>query len=70
MEIQEIEVTIGKDGKVQIHVLGAAGRTCLDLTKGLEQALGGTVLDRTMTAESLEDPNLPLPPGIEIKPGK
>jgi hypothetical protein len=55
MEIQEIEVTIGKNGQVQIHVRGAKGKKCLDLTRELEQALGAAVVDREMTSESLED---------------
>ena len=54
MEIQEIEVTIGKDGQVQIQVRGAKGLQCLTLTKELEEALGGDIVSRVMTSESLE----------------
>ncbi|MBE0700029.1 MAG: DUF2997 domain-containing protein [Anaerolineaceae bacterium] len=59
MEIQEIEVTIGKDGQVQIQVRGVQGMKCLELTKELEEALGGNILARVMNAEAVED---------EIKP--
>ena len=55
MELQEIEVIIGKDGQVQIQVRGVKGTKCLELTKELEEALGGEILARVMTPESLED---------------
>jgi len=55
MEIQEIEVTIGKDGQVQIQVRGVQGTECLALTKELEEALGGNILSRVMTAEAGEE---------------
>lgn len=56
MEIQEIEVTIAKDGSVQIAVRGVKGKACLDLTQDLEQALGGVVLSREMTPEADDHP--------------
>jgi hypothetical protein len=55
MEIQEIEVTIGKDGQVQIQVRGVKGMKCLELTKELEEALGGNILARVMSAEASEE---------------
>ena len=55
MEIQEIEVTIGKTGQVQIHVRGAKGKKCLDLTRDLEQALGAAVLNREFTSEAQDE---------------
>ena len=58
MELEEIEVVIGKDGQVQITVRGAHGTKCLELTRELEEALGGDILSRIMTPEALED-NLP-----------
>ena len=54
MELQEIEVFIDKDGKVRIEVRGVKGMSCLDLTKDLEEALGGEVEDREMTPEAYE----------------
>jgi hypothetical protein len=55
MELQEIEVTIGKDGKVEIQVRGVKGLKCLELTKELEEALGGKILARIMTPEAAEE---------------
>ena len=52
MEIEEIDVVIAPDGKVQIHVNGVSGTKCLDLTRALEIALGGQVDSREMTADS------------------
>jgi len=71
MDIQEIEVTIDKNGQVQIHVIGATGTTCLDLTKGLEAALGGQVLLRQMTPEA-QDNELgnPIDQTLQIKSSK
>jgi hypothetical protein len=54
MELQEIEVFIDKDGKVRIEVRGAKGMSCLDLTKDLEEALGGEIEEREMTPEAYE----------------
>jgi hypothetical protein len=55
MELQEIEVTIGKDGQVQIQVRGVKGRKCLEITKELEEALGGEILARVMSPEADEN---------------
>lgn len=57
MEIQEVEVVVGKDGRVELTVRGVKGQACLDLTRALETALGGVVLSREMTPEALEEPN-------------
>jgi hypothetical protein len=57
MELQEIEVTIGKDGQVQIQVRGVKGLKCLEITKELEEALGGEILARIMSPEALEQDN-------------
>ena len=40
MELQEVDVIIEKDGQVRIEVRGVKGPSCLDLTRGLEEALG------------------------------
>jgi hypothetical protein len=52
MEIQEIEVVIGKDGEVKIEVHGVKGESCLDLTADLEAALGGEVESRKMKSDA------------------
>lgn len=54
MEIQEVDVYIEKDGRVRIEVRGAQGSSCLDITAPLEQALGGEIESREMTAEAYE----------------
>lgn len=54
MEVQEIEVFIEKDGRVRIEVRGVKGMSCLDLTKGLEESLGGQIEAREMTPEAYE----------------
>ncbi len=55
MDVQEIEVTINKNGQVEVHVHGVKGAQCLDITAPLEQALGGKVTLREMTPEALEE---------------
>jgi hypothetical protein len=54
MDLEEIEVFIDKDGQVHIQVRGVKGTTCLDLTRGLEEALGGEVELREMRPEAHE----------------
>jgi len=46
----ELEITIDKEGNVQIKVIGGDGSSCVDLTKDLEEALG-LVVDRRLTEE-------------------
>ncbi|HML40079.1 MAG TPA: DUF2997 domain-containing protein [Bellilinea sp.] len=57
MNLEELEITIDKDGQVSVHVHGVKGQACLDLTKSLEDALGGEVILREMTPEALENQN-------------
>jgi hypothetical protein len=47
---QELEITIGDDGKIAIKVIGAQGKECLEMTKALEEALG-LVVDRQKTSD-------------------
>jgi hypothetical protein len=54
MEIEEIQVTLLPDGTVQINVQGVKGSACLEITRELEQALGGPVISRVMTEEVLD----------------
>lgn len=58
MEVQEIEVQIGKDGQVELKVRGVKGKKCLDLTAELEKALGGNVLVRELTPEAEDEIDL------------
>ncbi len=55
MDIQEIEVTIDKNGKVEIQMKGFKGEQCLAVTKELENALGGEVEARQLLAEYYEE---------------
>jgi hypothetical protein len=54
VDVQEIEVIIEKNGQVRVQVRGVKGQGCLDLTAALEQALGGQIEAREMTAEAYE----------------
>jgi hypothetical protein len=40
MEMQELEITIDNEGRIQVKVTGAHGAGCLEITKNLEQAAG------------------------------
>ena len=42
---QELEIHISETGDISINVLGAKGKSCIDMTKELEAALG-TVVQR------------------------
>lgn len=55
MELQEIDVFIEPDGQVRLEVRGAKGPGCLELTRALEAALGGEVVERQLTPEALEE---------------
>lgn len=56
MDLQEIDVYIDADGQVRIEVRGVQGPSCLDLTAGLEAALGAEVVSRELTPEAGNDP--------------
>ena len=46
---QELEITINADGGVRIHVQGAGGARCLELSKFLERSLGAVVKQEKTT---------------------
>ena len=46
MEMQEIEITIDKEGRISVKVNGAHGTSCRDLTRSLEES-AGVVEERT-----------------------
>lgn len=56
MHKQDIEITINTKGEVTFEVKGVKGGSCLDETKFLEAALGGSaaVLDQQKTSEFYE----------------
>jgi hypothetical protein len=53
MEMKELEITIDRDGNVQVSVRGAHGEGCLGLTKNIENAVG-IAAERVYTAEFYE----------------
>lgn len=55
MEMQELEITIDKEGRVQVAIRGIHGEDCIGLSKNIENAVG-TVEDRTYTPEYYEQP--------------
>ena len=73
MDIEEIQVEIMPDGSLQISVKGVKGSACLDITRDLEQALGGNVITREMSPDAYESSlGLETPQqdsaGIQIRP--
>jgi hypothetical protein len=55
MDMQELEITIDKEGRVQFAVRGVHGEGCLGITRNIENAVG-TVEKRGYTAEYYEQP--------------
>lgn len=55
-EIQELDVYITADGTVRVEVRGVKGPACLGITAPLEEALGGEIVQRDLTAEHDEAP--------------
>lgn len=49
----EIDITINEDGTVNLSVKGVEGKSCLDITKFLEEELG-VVTERQHTSEYYE----------------
>ena len=54
MELQELEITIDNEGRVQIGVRGVHGGDCITLTRSVEEAIG-EVRDRSYTPEFFEE---------------
>ncbi|MFI0484037.1 DUF2997 domain-containing protein [Actinomadura sp. 9N215] len=69
MELHEIEVTIDPDGTTRVEVRGVPGAGCLDLTEGLEDALGGEVVERELTPEAREVLERRTESRVRRKPG-
>ena len=45
-QVEEIDIVIDANGKVSLDVHGVTGPDCEALTRPLEQALAGRILDR------------------------
>jgi hypothetical protein len=52
---REMEIEIGRDGKVNIKVKGVQGVECLEFSQFLEEALGETV-EQELTSEYYQRP--------------
>ena len=52
MSDERVEVTIHPDGRVELHVVGVEGMSCVDITEPLVKALGGEVLSQELTQEA------------------
>jgi DUF2997 family protein len=52
---REMEIEIGRDGKVSIKVNGVQGAECLEFSQFLEEALGET-LEQERTSEYYQVP--------------
>jgi hypothetical protein len=52
---REMEIEIGRDGKVSIKVNGVQGVECLEFSRFLEEALGETV-EQERTSEYYQTP--------------
>ena len=52
---REMEIEIGRDGKVSIKVKGVQGHECLEFSQFLEEALGETV-EQELTSEYYQVP--------------
>ena len=50
---EELEIEIGPDGQVRVHVKGAAGPRCLEYVELFRQAVG-PVTDEQLTPEFYE----------------
>lgn len=51
MNIEEIEIIIGKDGKIQLETSGFSGEGCLKATEELEALLGNRLISREQKSE-------------------
>ena len=67
MKIEEIEVTIGIDGKIHLRTSGFSGDACLKATEEVEALLGNQVLKRERTAETYDQTSIPTAERVKIR---
>ena len=67
MNIEQIEVTIGPDGKVLVQTSGFPGETCLEATEGIEALLGNLIIRREKTAEAYQPENVKTAEKVKIR---
>jgi len=66
MNIEEIEITIRADGKIQLHTSGFSGDACLEATEEIEKLLGNQILQRERTGETYSTNSLKSAEKIKI----
>ncbi|MCD6292925.1 MAG: DUF2997 domain-containing protein [Deltaproteobacteria bacterium] len=49
--MEEINISIGPDGAVDLQLAGFEGGKCMDVTKILETLLGNEIIERNLTSE-------------------
>ncbi|MBI2901734.1 MAG: DUF2997 domain-containing protein [Planctomycetes bacterium] len=62
MESHELEIEIGKDGRVRVRTSGAKGKSCLEYARLMEEIVG-KIENRELTAEFYEPDSK-----VEIRP--
>lgn len=67
MKIEEIEVIIGTDGRVQLKTSGFSGETCLEATKDLEALLGNQLVRRETSSGIYEKDPVKTAEQIQIR---
>ncbi len=67
MKIEQVEVTIGTDGKIKIQTLGFTGNACLAATEEAEALLGNMIITKDMTAEAYELPDVRTAEKVKIR---
>jgi hypothetical protein len=59
MDMQELEISIDKEGRVQVQVRGIQGQECLIASQNIENSLGD-VQTRVFLPEYYEQPVAPI----------
>ncbi len=67
MNIEQIEVTIGPDGKVRVQTSGFPGEACFAATEEIEALLGNQILSREKTAEAYQAGNVRTAEKVKIR---
>ncbi len=58
--MEKINISIGKDGAVDLQLAGFEGGKCLEVTKILETLLGNEIVERNLTSEYYTTENVKL----------
>ena len=67
MIIEQIEVTIGTDGKIRLQTSGFSGDACLEATEEFESLLGDQVIRRDRTAETYDQVPVRITEKVNIR---